>query len=100
MTAPPESTADAAIQQAITVGQGASHFHHAEFAIASANAILGRRDEALHWLERMANDGMPCYELIVGDPTFAAMRSDPRFMTFLDAERLRHERLRAILDKT
>ena len=93
-------SADESMQRAITAGQGASHFHHAEFAIASASALLGRRDDALHWLERMANDGMPCYELIEGDPTFLALRSDPRFKTFMDAERVRHERLRKILEES
>jgi len=93
-------SADTSIQRAITAGQAASHFHHAEFAIASASALLGRRDDALHWLERMANDGMPCYDLIAGDPSFSALRADPRFKAFMDAERLRHERLRAILDES
>ena len=93
-------SADESMQRAITAGHGASHFHHAEFAIASASALLGRRDDALHWLERMANDGMPCYELIEGDPTFLALRSDPRFKTFMDAERVRHERLRKILEES
>jgi len=92
--------ADEAIRRAITAGQAASHFHHAEFAIASAAALLGRRDDALHWLERMANDGMPCYELIMGDPTFAVLRTDPRFKAFMDAERMRHDRLRAILKES
>src|SRR5262249_40448916 len=31
--------ADSAIQRAIALGSGASHFHHAEYNIASANAL-------------------------------------------------------------
>ncbi len=27
-------------------------------------ALLGRNDEALRWLERMTNDGMPNYALL------------------------------------
>jgi TolB-like protein len=91
--------ADSAIQRAIAGGGGASpasHFHHAEFNIASANALMGRTDEALQWLERLANDGMPAYSLFANDPTLASLRRDPRFVRFLATERERHDRLSAI----
>jgi serine/threonine-protein kinase len=88
--------ADSAIQLAIAVGNGASHFHHAEYNFASANALMGRTDEALQWLERVANDGMPAYSLFANDPTLASLRRDPRFVKFLAAERERHDRLSAI----
>jgi serine/threonine-protein kinase len=90
------AAADSAIQRAIALGSAASHFHHAEFNIASANALMGRTDEALQWLERLANDGMPAYSLFVGDPTLSSIRGDPRFVKFLAAERERHDRLAAI----
>ena len=88
---------DDAIQRAIALGKASSHFHHAEFAIASANALMGDRVEALRWLQRMTSDGMPGYELIVGDPSFDAMREDSAFKAFMKTERTRHQRLHAIL---
>ena len=88
---------DALIRRAIELGQAASHFHHAEFAIASAYALSGRRADAISWLERMADDGMPCYELIAGDPTLASLRADPRFTAFMNLQWARYERLRAVL---
>ncbi|HEU4786295.1 MAG TPA: protein kinase, partial [Gemmatimonadaceae bacterium] len=91
---------DEAIQRAIDLGKASSHFHHAEFAIASANAIMGDRAEALRWLKRMTSDGMPGYELIVGDPSFDAMREDSAFKAFMKTERTRHQRLHAILRET
>jgi serine/threonine-protein kinase len=91
------AAADSAIQRAITLGSAASHFHHAEFNIASANALMGRTDQALQWLERVANDGMPAYSLFANDPALASIRRDPRFAKFLAAERERHARLEAIL---
>lgn len=74
-----------------------SHFHHAEFAIGSAYALLGRTAEAELWLERMANDGMPNYALLANDPTLAILRRDPKFQEFLSRERARNERLKAIM---
>ena len=88
---------EAAIRQAIAVGESTSHFHHAAFSIASAYALMGRSDDALRWLERTASDGMPAYSLFANDPTLASLRADPRFVKFLAAEKERHERLTAIL---
>jgi tetratricopeptide (TPR) repeat protein len=87
---------EAAIRQAMT-GESTSHFHHAAFNIASAYALMGRSDDALRWLERTASDGMPAYSLFANDPTLASLRTDPRFVKFLAAERERHERLTAIV---
>jgi eukaryotic-like serine/threonine-protein kinase len=92
-------TADAEkeINAAIPKGPTASHFHHAEFMIASAYSLLGKADESRIWLERMANNGMPNYELIAADPSLANARAAPAFRVFLARERARNERLRMIL---
>jgi len=91
--------AEAAIKKAIPSGQPASHFHHAEFMLASANALLGHTDEALKWLERMANDGMPNFALIMNDPTLVSARSRPDFQSFLTTERARNDRLRRLMEE-
>jgi tetratricopeptide (TPR) repeat protein len=90
--------AEAALRKAMPVGQPASHFHHAEFMIASANALLGHADEAQKWLERMANDGMPNYALITNDPSLASVRLRPAFQIFLKTEQARNDRLRRIME--
>jgi serine/threonine-protein kinase len=91
------SDAEAEIRAAIPAGPTSSHFHHAEFMIASAYALLGRIDDARQWLERMANDGMPNYALLANDPSLANARSTPAFQSFLARERTRNDRLRSIL---
>ena len=89
--------AEAELRAAIPSGPTSSHFHHAEFTIASAYSLLGNGDEAIRWLQRMADDGMPNYALLVNDPSLANARSAPAFQAFLARERARHDRLAAIL---
>ena len=91
--------AEAALRKSVPAGQPASHFHHAEFMIASANALLGRTDEAQKWLERMANDGMPNFALITNDSSLAAVRLRPDFKTFLATEQSRNDRLRRLMEE-
>jgi serine/threonine-protein kinase len=91
--------AEAAIRKAIPSGPPASHFHHAEFSIASANALLGHTDEALKWLVRMANDGMPNFALISNDSSLASVRLRPDFKTFLATEQARNDRLRRLMEE-
>jgi tetratricopeptide (TPR) repeat protein len=89
--------AEAALRAAIPTGPTSSHFHHAEFMIASAYSLLGNGSESVRWLDKMADDGMPNYALLVNDPTLAAARSAPAFQALIDRERARHDRLAAIL---
>jgi TolB-like protein/Tfp pilus assembly protein PilF len=89
--------AEGELRSAIPTGPTASHFHHAEFMIASAYSLLGNGAEALRWLERMADDGMPNYALLVNDPSLADARSASAFQAFLVRERARNDRLRAII---
>ena len=88
--------ADTAIQNAIGHGSGASHFHHAAYNIACAQAIMGRIDEAVNWVERTANDGMPAYSLFAGDPALASLRQDPRFIAFMRTQRAQWERFKRL----
>ena len=87
--------AEADIQQAIVSGRGFVHFHHAEYNIASAYAILGRPGPAVVWLRRAADEGWPCYPYFVNDPNLAAIRQDPAYITFITHLKAQWERLRA-----
>ena len=69
------------------VGKGTSHFHHAEYSIASAHALLGDAAPAVEALEATAADGLPCYPLFERDPNLAKVRTDARFAAFLQAQK-------------
>jgi TolB-like protein len=66
-------------------------FHHASLIIAKAYARLNRSDDALHWLQWTIRDGFPCYPLIARDRNLDSLRSDPRFVSMLQALRTEWE---------
>jgi serine/threonine-protein kinase len=79
------------ISQARSLGEGISHFHHSAYMIAQAYALRGDRVQALTWLQRTADDGMPCYPLFRDDPNLTLIRGDPGFVRFLEAQRRQWE---------
>jgi tetratricopeptide (TPR) repeat protein len=79
----------ASIQTAITRSNSRSHFHHAQFSIASAYARLGRKADAVEWLRRTAENGMPNYPLFRNDPNLRGLQGDAgyeRLMTTLERQ--------------
>jgi tetratricopeptide (TPR) repeat protein len=76
-----------AIKAAIKIGQGFGHFHHAEYTIASAYALMGEKKQALQWLQYAAKDGFPCYPLFEKDPNLDNLRKDVPFQAFLADQR-------------
>ena len=61
--------------------------------MAQAQAILGRRDQALHWLRRSTERGLINYPFLAErDPLLANLRGDPRFAELLESVRARWER--------
>jgi tetratricopeptide (TPR) repeat protein len=79
------------IQLAIDSDERLSHFHHTEYFIACAFALMGEREKALHWLQRTAEDGMPCYPLFKNDPNLINLQEDERFISFMENLRKRWE---------
>ncbi len=75
--------AEEKIREAERMGAGFQHFHHTEYGIASAYALMNRHREALRWLKRAAGDGFPCYPLYARDPNLANLRHDPKFLAFM-----------------
>lgn len=75
------------IAEAQRTGDGLSHFHHAAYAIAQAYALMGDHPHSLEWLDRVANEGMPCYPLFRDDPALASLRGDARFTRWLEGRR-------------
>ncbi len=84
--------AEEEIATAIRKGERSSHFHHAAYNIATAYALLGRKGEAVAWLEKTANWGMPCYPIFEWDPYLDSLRSDPEFGAFLRKRKAQWER--------
>ena len=76
--------AEAAIERAVELGRGFGHFHHAAHNIASAYAAMNRPEDAVHWLERAADDGFPNPTYFSIDPNLLTIRQDPRFVSFIE----------------
>ena len=78
-------------------GEGNSHFHHATYNIATAYALMGRKADAIAWLERTAREGMPCYPLFEKDPFLKSLRGDVRFEAVLADTKAQWEGFRTAL---
>ncbi len=90
------SRAEADIAAAIAKGKGFIHFHHTAYNVASAYALLGRRDEAIEWLLTTVRTGWPCYPYFASDPNLDRIRRDPRYQRFIADLRVEWEHYRAI----
>ena len=75
--------AEKKIQSAIARGRGFGHFHHTAYHIACAYAIMNKHEQAIKWLESVANDGFPCYILFERDHNLDNLRHDARFQALL-----------------
>jgi TolB-like protein/DNA-binding winged helix-turn-helix (wHTH) protein len=82
------------IQEAVAKGKGYQHFHHVAYAIASAYALLDKREEALQYLRMAADDGFPCYPLFEHDTNLDHLRNDPHFLSFLAEQKKQWEYFR------
>ena len=71
------------IERAAEIGKGYGHFHHTAYAIASAYALMNKRDLAVKWLTAAADDGFPCYPLFERDQNLNNLRADPKFVAFM-----------------
>jgi serine/threonine-protein kinase len=86
----------ASIAAATARRRGLSHFHHAQFSIACAYARLGRKSEAVEWLRRTAENGMPNYPLFRNDPNLRGLQGDAayeRLLATLERQFAAHARL-------
>ncbi len=63
--------------------KGFIHFHHTAYNIACAYALMNRPQQAVEWLQKAADDGLPCYFLFANDHNLDNLRKDSRFVTFL-----------------
>jgi tetratricopeptide (TPR) repeat protein len=90
--------AEEKIQSAIERGKGFGHFHHSGYHIACAYAIMNKHEEAIKWLESVANDGFPCYVLFERDHNLDNLRQDARFQELLEKLKRQREEYRKALE--
>ncbi|MGZ4731391.1 MAG: TPR end-of-group domain-containing protein, partial [Terriglobales bacterium] len=55
------------------------HAHHSYYQVGCILAVLGRRDEALEWLERSATTGFACWPFFLKDPYLQTLRGRADF---------------------
>ncbi|WP_242092477.1 TPR end-of-group domain-containing protein [Aestuariivivens sediminicola] len=60
------------------------HVHHLYHNFASISALLGNKEEALYWLNKAADSGMPCYPLFKNDPNLNSLDGYKPFEEFLN----------------
>jgi tetratricopeptide (TPR) repeat protein len=76
---------------------GLSDIHHAQFAIGCAYALLGNKDEAVRWLTRAADEGLPSYPKFSSHVDVASLKGYPAFDALVERLRRDWERWRATL---
>jgi len=75
--------------------RGFGHFHHTEYNIACAYALMNKTDKAVEWFEKATGDGFDCYPMFEKDPSFDSVRNDSRFREIMGIERKKWEYLRS-----
>ncbi len=76
---------------------GLSDIHHAQFAIGCAYALLGRADEAVRWLVKAADEGLPSYPKFNSHVDLASLKDHPGFVALVGRLRVDWERWRTTL---
>ncbi|MDQ3118289.1 MAG: hypothetical protein M3Q89_01760, partial [Verrucomicrobiota bacterium] len=89
-TAEKHEAAEKRIQAAQTK-RGFGHFHHTEYNIACAYALMNKTDLAIEWFERTVNEGFNCYPMFENDSNLNSLRDDPRFRRIMETERTKWE---------
>ena len=85
--------------QAAQTRQGFGHFHHTEYNIACAYALMNKTKLAVDWFERAVNEGFNCYPMFENDPNLNSLRNDPRFREIMAKERTKWENYRTKFGK-
>ena len=75
--------AEAAIATAEQRGKGFGHFHHTEYNIGVAYALLNAQEDAIRFLQRAADNGFPCYPLFIGDPYLRNLQTNARYVDMM-----------------
>ncbi len=61
---------------------------------------MNKHEQAIKWLESVANDGFPCYVLFERDQNLNNLRQDPRFQALLAKLKQQWEHYKEALAKS
>ena len=75
--------------------RGFGHFHHTEYNIACAYALMNKTDKSVEWFEKATGDGFNCYPMFEKDPSLDNVRNDSRFREIMAIERKKWEYYRS-----
>jgi adenylate cyclase len=75
--------------------RGFGHFHHTEYNIACAYALMNKTDKSVEWFEKATGDGLNCYPMFEKDPSLNSIRNDSRFREIMEIERKKWEYYRS-----
>jgi tetratricopeptide (TPR) repeat protein len=78
--------------QAVQAGEGLGPYHHMTFGLAQVFALSGKKAEAVRWLRRTAEEGMPSYPMFRDNPLLKNLRGDPEYDKLLEELRREWER--------
>ena len=84
-------TEEARAQLNERVRDAADADHDIAYWLATTYAMLGDRDDALHWLERAVELGNENRTWFESDPSWEALRKDPRFVALMRRIELEHQ---------
>jgi serine/threonine protein kinase/Tfp pilus assembly protein PilF len=87
--------AEQQIQISARLGKDNDHFHHAAFILAAACAEMGKPHQAVAWLRRAAETGMPNYPLFHDNPSMAKLHGNPEYEQFMAGLKLHWDQLAA-----
>ena len=65
--------------------------HDIAYWLATAYVLLGRRDDALHWLETAVKLGNENYPWFTTDKCWTSLHDDPRFLAVIDRIKTEHQ---------
>jgi class 3 adenylate cyclase len=74
--------------------RGFGHFHHVEYHIACAYALMNKTDKSVEWFEKATGDGLNCYPMFEKDPSLNSIRNDSHFREIMEIERKKWEYFR------
>ena len=75
--------------------RGFGHFHHTEYNIACAYALMNKTDKSVEWFEKATGDGLNYYPIFENDPSLDNIREDLRFREIMGIERKKWEYYRS-----
>lgn len=84
-------TFEAQIPVIVEKGKGSRAYHHMTYNVASIYALQGRAQQAVEWLKKTVEFGMPNYTLFTRDPHLDRIRKDPTFVRFMEELKPRWE---------